>query len=98
MKPTKQISERIYVKVSSDTDKTGKVNPTAITWDDGRVFRIESVRDFRPASAAGNKVNGDCFTVMICGQEKHLFYELTDSIYAGRHGRWFVERQVEVPV
>jgi len=98
MVPKRKIMERIYVKVSSDTDKTGQVSPTAITWDDGRVFRIESIRDFRPASAAGNSVNGDCFTVMVCGQEKHLFYELTDSIFAGRHGRWFVERPVEVPV
>ena len=40
--------ERVYVKVSSDFDSTGYMQPTSITWSDGRTFPIETVRDFRP--------------------------------------------------
>ena len=43
--------ERIYVNVNSDFDATGYMLPRSITWKDGRTFRIESVRDYRPASA-----------------------------------------------
>ena len=41
--------ERVYVKVNSDFDATGYMQPRSITWKDGRVFNIEAVKDFRPA-------------------------------------------------
>ena len=84
-------TERIYVKVNSDFDSAGYMRPRSITWTDGRTFPIEAVRDFRPAGSAGNLFLGDCFTVLIQGQEKHLFFERTDPRFAGRVGRWFVE-------
>ena len=40
--------ERVYVKVASEFDSTGYMQPTSITWADGRTFPIETVRDFRP--------------------------------------------------
>lgn len=83
-------TERIYVKVTSDFDKTGYMQPRTITWQDGRTFEIESVRDFRPASTFTN-FHGDCYTIIINGQEKHLFFERTDTLFSGRFGRWFVE-------
>lgn len=86
MRPEK---ERIYVKVSSEFDATGYMQPKSITWADGRTFPIETVRDFRPS---GPGHTGDCYTVMIHGKEKHLFYEPVDSIFSGRYGRWFVEK------
>lgn len=64
----------------------------SITWSDGRTFPIETVRDFRPAGTADNGYSGDCFTVLIQGQEKHLFFEHLDPRFNGRLGRWFVER------
>ena len=85
--------ERVYVKVTSDFDATGAVTPRSITWRDGRVFRIDAVRDFRPASAVfGAGHPGDCYTVMIQGEKKYLFFQR-----AGQHegcclGRWWVER------
>ena len=42
--------ERVYVKVNSDFDATGYIQPRSITWADGRTFMIEAVKDFRPAS------------------------------------------------
>lgn len=78
--------ERVYVKVSSDFDSTGYMQPTSITWSDGRTFPIEKVRDFRPAGTADNGYSGDCFTVLIQGQEKHLFFEHLDPRFNGRLG------------
>ena len=88
-------TERIYVKVTSDFDSTGYMQPKSITWEDGRTFPIEAVRDFRPAGAANNDFSGDCFTVLIQGQEKHLFFEHIDRRFSGRIGRWFVEKDAQ---
>ena len=90
----RQQTERIYVKVNSDFDSTGYMQPRAITWSDGRTFKIDAVRDFRPAASFGKGHTGDCYPVIIQGMEKHLFFEKTDEMFACRVGRWFVERPV----
>lgn len=82
---------RIYVKVTSDFDATGYMQPRIITWDDGRVFHIDQVRDFFPASRAINGRREDCYTVVINGEERHLFFERSDPLFPARFGRWFVE-------
>ena len=89
MKPQKP--ERVYVKVCSDFDRTGYMQPTAITWVDGRVFKIDDVKDFRPASSIDRSLPGDCYTVVIKGETKHLFFEKSDPRFASKVGRWFVE-------
>lgn len=58
--------KRVYVKVSSDFDSTGYMQPTSITWSDGRTFPIETVRDFRPAGTADNGYSG---TVLLCSSK-----------------------------
>lgn len=67
--------ERIYVKVNSDFDATGYMQPRSITWADGRTFRIDAVKDYRPAVCYRQGAEGSCYTVMIRGQERHLFFE-----------------------
>lgn len=84
-------SERIYISVHSVFDATGYMQPTAITWIDGRTFPIESVRDYHPSESSPVS-RQDCYTVIIHGQEKHLFFERTDPVFSSRIGRWFVER------
>jgi len=90
----KQIYEKVYVKVNSDFDATGYMQPRMITWSDGRTFRIDEVKDFRPSSALKKGYSGDCYTVIIKGEERLLFFEKTSGLFAGRYGRWFVERPV----
>ena len=90
-RPTPQ---RVYVKVTSEFDATGYMHPRAITWADGRTFAIDAVRDFRPAGTLGCDCRGDCYTVVIRGEEKHLFFERVDPLFSGRVGRWFVEKTV----
>lgn len=92
MIPKKKTIERVYVTVTSIFDPTGYMQPKAITWADGRTFPIDSVTDFRPADTVGVSIPGDCYTVVINGLEKHLFFEHADGRFKGRLGRWFVER------
>ena len=80
--------DRVYVKVTSDFDSTGYMQPRSITWPDGRVFRIDNVRSFRPA---GESRLLDCYTVVVRGKEKRLYFEHTAKPLACRIGRWFVE-------
>lgn len=87
-------TERLYVKVTSDFDATGFMQPRAITWEDGRIFTVDKVKDFRPAAAMGSDQSGDCYTVMIHGAEKLLYFERTDPLFAGRVGRWYVMRPI----
>ena len=86
-----QKTERVYVKVISEFDSTGYMQPLEIIWKDGRVFKIESIKDFRPASSLAEHLPGDCYTVIIKGEQRHLFFERTDPLFSGRVGRWFVE-------
>ena len=90
-KKREKAREKIYVKVNSDFDSTGYIQPRSITWSDGRTFPIDSVRDYRPASMYRQGVSGSCYTVIIRGEEKHLFFEWTDSSFSTRVGRWYVE-------
>ena len=92
--PHAQHIEQGYVKVNSDFDSTGYIQPKSITWMDGRTFKIDKVKDFRPASTFRQGCSGACYTVMIKGEEKHLFFEWTDSTFASRVGRWYVETLV----
>ena len=85
--------ERVYVKVNANFDSTGYMQPRSIMWSDGRIFNIDEVRDFRPASY--NEYTGDCYTIVINGEEKLLFFEKVSEYFASRVGRWFVERLVE---
>ncbi len=84
-------NQRIYVTVTSAIDQTGFMQPKEITWEDGRTFQIDAVRDFRPASAIGMHLAGDCYTVVIRGQTRHLFFERSDPAFSSFVGRWFVE-------
>lgn len=83
--------EKIYVKVNSDFDTTGYVQPRSITWKDGRTFVIDAVKDYRPASACRQGAEGTCYTVTIRGEERLLFFEWTHSAYSSRVARWYVE-------
>ena len=88
---TKCRREKVYVIVNSDFDRTGYIRPRSITWSDGRTFRIDAVKDYRPASFYRPGTGGACYTVMIRGKERHLFFEWADSTQSSRIARWYVE-------
>ena len=64
--------------------------PKAIRWKDGRIFNIETVTDFRPANSLAGRLPGDCYTVVIGGKTKYLYFERSGSRVPGCFGRWFV--------
>ena len=80
--------KRVYVKVNSDFDTTGYMQPRTITWLDGRTFRIDSVRDCRPISEAPSRT---CYTIIIKGEVKYLFFEKSSLLHPSCYGRWWVE-------
>ena len=83
--------ERIYVKVHTLFDQTGQMMPEAIIWKDGRVFPIDRVEDYRPASTLELSRTGDCYTVIIRGERKYLFFKRNIMVNDHRVGRWWVE-------
>ena len=83
---------REYLRVSTEIDCTGSMHPKSITWKDGRKFKIDAIEEFRPAcSPNGTIKNTDCYSVVISGQERHLYFERLDPMFRGRLGRWYVE-------
>lgn len=81
--------EKVYVSVTSEIDTTGFMHPKTMEWTNGRVYNIEEVRDFRPAGTIGALYSGDCYIVVIHGEERRLFFE--PAPFPPRFGRWFVE-------
>ena len=73
---------RKYVKVASVTDEDGRVTPTSIEWDDGRVFGIDEVMDARRAASLKVGGTGTRYLVRIGRSVTYLFHE---------DPRWFVE-------
>jgi hypothetical protein len=87
MKPS---TKRVYVKVTSVFDATGYMHPRTITWNDGREFEIEEVKDYRPAGTNRDSTT-DCYTIIIRGDTKYLFFERTNRYQKSTVGRWYVE-------
>lgn len=91
--------QRVYVKVCSDFDFTGYMQPRSITWSDGRVFRIDAIRDFYPAYGGKPDATGqtkrttssDRYTVIIQGEQRYLYFERSRPGFETTVGRWFVE-------
>ena len=83
--------EKVYVKVTTDFDSTGYMQPRYITWNDGRVFKIETVKDFRPAGSDHESLTADCYTVMISGSTKYLYFEKANRLHKSCLGRWYVK-------
>ena len=87
--------EKIYVHVNTDFDRTGYMRPRSITWKDGRIFKIDAIKDYRPASYFRTGMRGDCYVVEIRGETKYLFFQKCNPPFETRVGRWFVEKYDE---
>lgn len=77
--------EKRYVKVASVTDEDGRVTPTSIEWDDGRVYEIDQVLDARHAASLKVGGTGTRYLIRIGNSVTYLFHE---------NPRWFVERKM----
>ena len=66
--------------------------PKSIVWSDGRTFPIDRVMDYRPASFYEKGCPWDCYTIVVRGKERYLFFERASSNQKTILGRWFIER------
>ena len=86
----KKRPQKVYVKVSADSDCMGRLHPRSIIWGDGRVFNIDSVTDYYPGYISDHC--GDRYTIVIKGETRYLFFERNDEYIGSIVGRWFVEK------
>ena len=90
-RPRQPHLKKVFVKVISTFDKTGYMQPQSIIWEDGRIFTIDAVTDFRPASMVHAGQLGYCYTVVIKGEPKYLFFQRGNITNRTCIGRWWVE-------
>ena len=86
---------KVYVEVMVSFDEDGRMLPKMLVWEDGRKYCIDRVTDIRQAAAMKAGGQGDRYTVIINGQQSHLFFERSTNLSGNVIGRWFVERKVE---
>lgn len=67
-------------------DREGYMKPTAIEWEDGRIYNIERVTDERmsPPPHVG-AILARRYDVIVEGREKTVFLETSSN-------KWFVEK------
>ena len=85
---------KVYVEVVVAFDEEGRMLPKTLVWEDGRKYCIDRVTDIRQAAAMKAGGQGDRYTVIINGQQSHLFFERSTNLSGNVIGRWFVERKV----
>lgn len=88
-------TERVYVSVMSETDTAGFAHPRSLQWPDGRIYKIDEICSYQPAETVGTTVTSDCYTILIGGEMRQLFFEYVYK--PPRVGRWFVEVISEQP-
>lgn len=93
--------QRIYLTVISNCDPTGYVRPLAFFWTDGKLYPIDGVADCQPVSGfskTGSLLLSQkailCYTILVRGKERKLYYERGNPAFGSISGRWFVRKEV----
>lgn len=63
--------KKMYVQVDSERMENGEVVPLAISWTDGRVWRIDRV--IHSCASPDREFDGIRYTVMIGSAEKYIY-------------------------
>lgn len=90
--PIKTGSCKVYVDVTVDFTKDGKMIPTSIIWEDGRKYPIDRVLSVRPAPALKAGGQGDRYEIEIRGKSRYIWFTHNEDISDKCVGWWFVER------
>lgn len=85
-------SLKVYVDVTVDFDRYGRMFPRTIRWEDNRIYKIDRVLDMRPSFSRKAGGQGDMYIIKVQGMEKHLFFERNEESFSGSVGRWFMSR------
>lgn len=92
MTPTTQ-NLKVYVRVNADFDEDGVMQPKSLTWEDGHTYPIDKVTGCKPGYSQKAGGQGDCFSIIVQGQRRKLFFERLPNLTGPVIGRWFVERR-----
>lgn len=77
-------SNKVYVDVTAEFSKDGRLMPKSFKWEGGKVYEITRVKDVRRAASLKAGGVGMRYTCVICNQDKYLYYE--------DNNLWFMER------
>ena len=93
MQNKQQKENKVYVGVEAKFATDGTITPTAILWEDGKVYSIDKVIDVRPCCSLHIGGAGLRYTVKIGGNVRYLFCE--GQNYMKREGfcRWFISKE-----
>jgi len=84
---------KVYVEVTAAFDRSGKLIPISLVWEDGRRYIIDRILDVRPLAAMKAGGQGERYTIRIGSRQSYLFFERSASLSGSTIGRWFVERR-----
>ena len=84
--------QKTYVQVNADIRDDGVMLPRSLTWTDGLTYEIDRVRYIGQAPALKAGGQGDCYRIVVHGQERKLFFERSPNLSGEIIGRWFVEQ------
>ncbi len=66
----------------------GSIHPRSFVWEDGRRYRVDRIKDIRPAASLKAGGAGMRYTVLVHGKETYMFLEEDHGM-----DRWFMERK-----
>lgn len=75
--------KQTFIEVFAKHERSGRVIPKFIVWDDKR-YAVDRVVDIRRRAATKAGGAGLCYTCYILGKERYLFYD---------DYKWFVEEK-----
>ena len=74
---------KVYVNVTAEFTKDGRLLPKSFVWKDDHVYEIQRVTDIRRAASLRADGAGLRYTCIVDGKESHLYYE--------DNNMWFME-------
>lgn len=66
------MDNKVYVDVTAEFSKDGRLVPKSFIWEDGIEYEITRVKDVRRAASLKAGGVGMRYTCVICNQEKYL--------------------------
>ena len=73
---------KTYVSVTVHFTAQGRMIPSSIEWEDGRVYEIDKILDVRPAASLKSGGRGIRYTCLVHGRSIWLYLD---------EARWFWE-------
>lgn len=77
------MNEKIYVNMVAEMTKEGKIYPSKIIWEDGRIFAIDKITDIKKMASLKAGGYGVRYTCNICGKQCNIYLE---------EDKWFIEK------